>query len=115
VAKAKGPPPKRELDFFKPADFAEALRERVGRPFIFGPIEFTGLNHPALFNGEEWREVVINALETNLYMPENLCIHGYNVTIKNKTLKRASTIVKHSRFLRNMVVYPLFPEESQAI
>jgi hypothetical protein len=42
-------------------------------------------------------------------MPENLCIHGYQVTIKNKTLKRATTILKHSRFIKNMVVYPVFP------
>jgi hypothetical protein len=44
-----------------------------------------------------------------MYMPENLCIHGVDVTVKNKTLKRATTILKHSRFLRNMIVYPKFP------
>ena len=42
-------------------------------------------------------------------MPENLCIHGYEVTIKNKTLKRATTVLKHARFLKNMIVYPLYP------
>ena len=42
-------------------------------------------------------------------MPEGLCIHGYDVTIKNKTLKRATTVLKHSRFLKNMVVYPKYP------
>lgn len=47
-------------------------------------------------------------------MPENLCIHGYEVTIKNKTLKRATTVLKHSRFLKNMVVYPIYPIEVAA-
>lgn len=40
-----GPPPKRELDLNKPLDFAEALRDKVPRPFIFGPVEFSGLDH----------------------------------------------------------------------
>lgn len=48
-------------------------------------------------------------------MPSNLCIHGYNVTIKKRTLKRRSSIVKHSRFLRNLEVYPVFPSEPEPI
>lgn len=46
----------------KPADFAEALKERIGRPFIFGPIEFKHLDHPEMFDGEQWREEIANAL-----------------------------------------------------
>lgn len=37
-------------------------------------------------------------------------MHGVAVTCKGRTLKRASTIVKHSRFMRNLVVAPRFPE-----
>lgn len=48
-------------------------------------------------------------------MPENVCIHGYKVNIKGKTLKRRSTIVKHSRFLRNLEVIPIFPPEPEPI
>jgi len=48
-------------------------------------------------------------------MPENICIHGLKVTIKKKTLKRASTIVKHSRFLRNLEVFPIFPPEPEPV
>lgn len=48
-------------------------------------------------------------------MPENLCIHGYNVCVKRKTLKRRSSIVKHSRFLRNMEVIPIVPREPEPI
>lgn len=48
-------------------------------------------------------------------MPENICIHGFKVTIKKKTLKRRNTIVKHSRFLRNLEVYPVFPPEPEAL
>jgi len=48
-------------------------------------------------------------------MPDNLCIHGYRVTIKKRTLKRGSTIVKHSRFLRNLEVVPIFPPEPEPV
>jgi hypothetical protein len=44
-------------------------------------------------------------------MPDGVCVHGFQVTIKSKTLKRRTTIVKHSRFLRNMQVFPIFPPE----
>lgn len=107
--KPKGPPPKVELDLNKPHDFQEALNERAGRPFIFGPVEFHGLDEPETFEGEHWRHLIEEQLAASVYLPENLCIHGFNVTIKNKTLKRATTVVKHSRFLRNMVVYPRMP------
>ena len=58
--------------------------------------------------------MVENLMKT-LHLPENLCIHGFNVTIKNKTLKRATTILKHSRFLRNMKVSPVFPAPPQQV
>ena len=48
-------------------------------------------------------------MDGSLQMPENLCIHGYEVTIKNKTLKRATTVLKHAKFLKNMIVYPVYP------
>lgn len=48
-------------------------------------------------------------------MPDNLCIHGFNVTIKKKTLKRRTTILKHSRFLRNLEVTPVFPPEPEPV
>lgn len=99
------------------ADFKEALRERAPRPFVFGPIEFTGLDiaEDEPFPGAEWRQVVVDNLLKTLQLPENLCIHGFNVTIKNKTLKRASTILKHSRFLRNIKVSPVFPAPPQPV
>lgn len=37
-------PSKKELDLFIPNEFAQTLKEKIPRPFIFGPIEFTGLN-----------------------------------------------------------------------
>ncbi len=112
--KPQGPPPKPELDLLKPADFAEALKERIGRPFIFGPVEFNHLNLPEEFNAEAYRLQVSQTLDQTLQMPENLCIHGYQVTVKNKTLKRATTVLKHSRFLKNMVVYPVYPVQETA-
>jgi hypothetical protein len=48
-------------------------------------------------------------------MPENVCIHGFKVTIKKRNLKRRNTIVKHSRFLRNLEVYPQFPPEPEPL
>jgi hypothetical protein len=48
-------------------------------------------------------------------MPEALCIHGYKVTVKGRTLKRRSTVVKHSRFLRNLEVIPEVPAEPEPV
>lgn len=48
-------------------------------------------------------------MKKNIFFAENLCIHGYNLTVKDKALKRPSTIVKHSRYLHNMVVSPVYP------
>lgn len=47
----------------RPADFAEALKEKVGRPFIFGPVEFNHLNVPEEFDGEAYREIVSQTLD----------------------------------------------------
>ena len=35
---------KTELDLFIPKDFGKAIQQRIARPFIFGPVEFTKLN-----------------------------------------------------------------------
>ena len=48
-------------------------------------------------------------------LPDFLCIHGYKVTVKKRTLKRRSTIVKHSMLLRNMEVIPEFPPQPEPI
>ncbi len=37
-------------------------------------------------------------------------MHGYKVAVKGRTLKRGSTLLKHARFLQNLVVEPLYPE-----
>jgi hypothetical protein len=48
-------------------------------------------------------------------MPDNLCIHGFKVAVKGKTLKRRTTILKHARFLRNLEVTPVFPPEPEPV
>jgi hypothetical protein len=106
----------RDLDLFIPNDFAQALKERISRPFIFGPIEFTGLDQdPLPWNLPEVWGKVIQQLEMTPYLPENLCLHGFTVTAKGRRLKRRSTIVHHSRFLRNMQVSPIFPPEPEVV
>jgi len=37
-------------------------------------------------------------------------VHGYRVTIKERTLKRGSSLLKHARFLSNLEVTPMFPQ-----
>ena len=37
-------PVKKDLDLYLPKEFAEALKEKIGLPFLFGPVEFNGLN-----------------------------------------------------------------------
>ena len=67
------------------------------------------------FRAELVRQNVQEHLEKTPYLPEGVCIHGFNVTIKKRTLKRRSTVVKHSRFLRNLEIYPVFPPEPEPV
>ena len=105
---------KKELDLFLPKEFAMAVQQKIPRPFIFGPVEFTNLNEPS-FPYWEWRERIQDILLKSPYLPENVCIHGFEVTVRKRNLKRASTVVKHSRFLRNMEVFPVFPPEPEPV
>ena len=37
-------------------------------------------------------------------MPQNIAIHGFRVKVKQRNLKRRTSLLKHSRFLRNLEV-----------
>ena len=54
-------------------------------------------------------------MERSLLLPNNLCIHGFKVKVKQRTLKRKSSLLKHARFLKNLEVYPVFPSEPEPI
>ncbi len=64
---------------------------------------------------EKARQLVIAKLEESSYLPENTCIHGFTVCIKKRNLKRRTTILKHSRFLQNLEVFPIFPPEPEPV
>lgn len=87
------------------------ISKKVTRPFSFGPIEFEGLQMDNTdFDLEEANEKIIEFLENySLIGKHQYCIHGYAIKIKGRTLKRASTILKHSRFATNLQVQPVFP------
>jgi len=48
-------------------------------------------------------------------IPSGLCIHGYKVKVKRRNLKRRSSLLKHARFLRNLEVLPVLPEEPEPV
>ncbi len=48
-------------------------------------------------------------IERSVAMPQQVCIHGYNVTVKRRNLKRRTSLLKHARFLNNLVVTPKDP------
>lgn len=76
---------RKELDLFIPSEFGLVLKDKIARPFIFGPIEFTGLNlseEESPFRADLVRKGVQDHLERTPYLPENICIHGFKVTIK---------------------------------
>ena len=80
---------------------------------MFGPVEFTNLNcNDDEFDSLEQRQKVIDILEqTSILGDIGICVHGYRVLVKNRTLKRRTSILKHARFLNNLVVQPVFPPE----
>lgn len=88
------------------------------RPFIFGPVEFEGLDlaeeHQA-FEPEAQREHVTSALDRSILLPSNLCVHGFKVKVKKRNLKRRSSLLKHARFLRNLEVLPVLPPEPEPV
>ena len=105
-------------DPYLPASFEKALKQKITRPFIFGPVEFDGLNlteEEAPFEPEAQREKVSGILERGIHLPSNLCLHGFKVKVKNRTLKRRSTLLKHARFLQNLKVVPSYPPEPVAV
>jgi len=73
---------------------------------MFGPVEFGNLNClDDEFDSLEHRQKVIDILEqTSILGDIGTCIHGYRVLVKNRTLKRRTSILKHARFLNNLVV-----------
>lgn len=100
---------KRELDLTNPRDFAEAVREKVPRPFTFGPIDFDWLDS-AEFDMAAAYDLIIETLEQQSVFAEGqICVHGYNILAKGRTLKRSSTLLKHARFLNNLQVTPVYP------
>jgi hypothetical protein len=87
-------------------------------PFLFGPVEFDGLNmsedkEPFDFINE--RENVIKALQRSTLFPQSICVHGFKVKVKQRNLKRRSSLLKHSRFLRNLEVSPCPPPIKEAV
>ena len=101
------------FDKTKPDGYKGALEYYVKRPYLFGPVEFEGLDlteEQQPFVPEDERKRVTDVLERGTGMPPGLCIHGYQVTVKDRNLKRRSSLLKHARFLRNLQVKPLMPE-----
>lgn len=54
-------------------------------------------------------------LERSIFLPSNLCLHGFKVKVKNRTLKRRSSLLKHARFLQNLKVLPMYPPEPEKL
>lgn len=45
-----------------------------------------------LFKDDQYRDIVKDTLLKTPYMPDNLCIHGFKVAVKKKTLKRRTQV-----------------------
>jgi hypothetical protein len=43
-SKNRTPESEAGFDLFSPSDFGKALRTKIGRPFVFGPIDFADLD-----------------------------------------------------------------------
>jgi len=99
-------------------DFSKALKHKVKMPFLFGPVEFDGLNlmeDKEPFDFQQERENVIKALQRSSFFPQSICIHGFKVKVKQRNLKRRSSLLKHSRFLRNLEVTPNPPPIKETV
>lgn len=106
-----------DLNLNDPDDFAKALSKEAPRPFTFGPIEFSDLNEETAtraFDGDKNKARVVDCLD--LHMPQpNCCIRGHRVEIKGRNFKRASTMLKHGRWMQNLMVCPVFPKPLKVV
>ena len=59
------------------------------------------------------RNRVADILKRHLELPDGLCIHGYEVKVKKRNLKRRSSLLKHAKFLQNLEVLPIMPEPKE--
>ena len=100
-----------DFDLNNPEEFAKALSKECPRPFTFGPIEFNQLNmseQEMPFDYEEAKQRIIDSLDLHMNQP-SCCIRGHTVQIRDRNLKRRSTILKHGRFMQNLTVRPVLP------
>ena len=82
--------------------------------FTFGPIEFTGLDGE--IDGDTQRQIVIGHLEKVNPALAKICNNfGYRICVKGRTLKRATSLLKHARFLQNLEVTPVWPPEPKLV
>jgi cell division protein YceG involved in septum cleavage len=72
------------------------------RPFTIGPITFKDLQ-AGDFDYEVQRKIIVSELEKASSIKENnIFVHGLKVAVKDRNLKRGSSLLKHARFLQNL-------------
>ena len=106
-----------DFDLNNPEEFMKALAKECPRPFTFGPIEFNQLNMSDAdqpFDYEEAKQRIIDSLDLHMQQP-SCCIRGHTVQIKGRNLKRRSTMLKHGRFMQNLMVSPVLPKVKEVI
>jgi len=103
------------FDLTMKGGFESAMKARIGRPFIFGPVEFAGLSSSSDFDFEEERNKVISVLTSSQFMPMNTCNYGFQVKVKARNLKRQSSLLKHARFLKNLEVTACYPPIKEVV
>jgi hypothetical protein len=89
-----------QYDLYLPGQFSMALKQRFPRRFTFGPITFNDLDKTLDYAAA--RQLVIDQLEKTAAFAEpsaNVCVHGYRVAVKERQLKRSTSLIKHARFL----------------
>lgn len=102
-----------QFDLNAPNEFAAALKKKIGRRFTFGPITFTDLDQP--IDAEATRQLVQDMLNGTESMQKagEILVHGLRIKVKDRTLKRGTSLLKHSRFLSNLEACPVFPAEPE--
>ena len=79
---------------------------------MFGPVEFADLDSDS-FDATKQRNRVQKMLENRTMLSEpgnQIFVHGYRIMVKGRTMKRRTSVLKHSRYLKNLVVSPVYPE-----
>jgi hypothetical protein len=82
--------------------------ERVP-PSLVGPVELNC--EEEVFNANDIEDVIIRKFKRDFLELEKLCVHGYELTVNGKKLRKAKQLLVNGKHASKIVITPVIPVE----